>query len=365
MRAAGLVLFDPAGTAHSRNVLQGLTDAAVDLPLTIVSREPPVAAADRSVTWRECSTPGQLVRTADRRRYRRALVDALAARPEGAVFCDLGLGRTVSSRGPRIRLGGPTVFIGHQSNAIDEHERLGRAERSANRRVLRDLCRQDARFVVHTARMRDRLLEYTAADRIVVSGWPVVAAADPCLGAGWDPRPEGVSLLFAGSVRREKGLLELVEALAHVDGYDRLVVPGRLGAGVRRDLGATTDPRIVLEDAFLDAAEYRARFAECALAVLPYTRRYVDHGIFSSVLAETMAYGRPMVVSEHLTELLPPGYRGAVVAAPGAAGLAAAIDDAIAQLPALTEAAMTVGRAFAAERFTYERYLAAILRAAS
>jgi glycosyltransferase involved in cell wall biosynthesis len=188
----------------------------------------------------------------------------------------------------------------------------------------------------------------------------VVAATDRCLGPGWDPQPDDVTVLFAGSVRPEKGLPELVEAITRVEGLDRLLVPGRLGPAARGWL-EVSDPRVVLEDRFLDAEEYRDRFARSVLSVLPYRRTYVDHGIFSSVLAESMAYGRPMVVSEHLAGLLPPDYRGAVVAGPGPDGIARAISEALRRLPELTREAMTTGRAFAAERFTYERYLSTIL----
>lgn len=360
MSSRGLVLFDPSGTAHSPNALAGLARAAAGLQLVVWSPQRPDGPAESGHEWRQVETPAVLVDRRARRAYRAALCDALAATPRDWDFCDMGLGRTLGSRGPQIAASPRTVFIAHQTNAIDDRPGHSSRRHARNRQVLVGLGRRGARFVAHTERTRRRLAEFVPDDQIVIAGWPVVSTDDPCLGPAWDPPPADPTLLFAGAGRREKGLVELTRAVGRVQGFTRLSVPGRVADRLRADLDLS-DPRIDIGDAYLDAAEYRESFRAASLVVLPYQRGYLEHGIFSSVLAEACAFGRPVVVSRWLAELLPEGYGGAVVADDDVDdGLARAIGEALERLPELTDRAMTEGRAFARRRHTFESYLAVL-----
>ena len=114
----------------------------------------------------------------------------------------------------------------------------------------------------------------------------------------------------------------------------------------------------------MDEAEYRQTFAETALVVLPYTETYVQYGMQSSVLLEAMAHGRPVLVSQYLAHLLPPGYEGAIVAdVDTPAGIVEGLGRALDTLDTLERAALTVGRRFVAEQHTYERYVRDLLKA--
>jgi glycosyltransferase involved in cell wall biosynthesis len=203
----------------------------------------------------------------------------------------------------------------------------------------------------------ERVGDLVPTDRVRLVEWPVTHRDAPSLAPGWSTRPEGVDLLFAGTARRAKGLDILLQAIPSVRGFDRLVIPGSIPTQLRSGLDLS-DPRVDLWDRFLEPAEYAATMAGAALVVLPYHRTYVDQGISSAVLAEAMAYGRPLVVSNALGPQLPPGYRGAVVAdAEDPAAFARGIERALADLDALTTAAMTEGREFVRRHHTYEGYL--------
>jgi glycosyltransferase involved in cell wall biosynthesis len=367
-----LVLFDPSGTAHSFNAIEGLVSAAArrGIVLTVLSPKDPTTGRDHALEaglrWEHCEVAPLLTDRASRHAHRRALVDAIdSTTARGAVFCDMGLGRTLASRGPAIEASPSTVFVTHQTNAIDPRINTFKRRRyiARNARILSSLGRQGAQFIVHTPGTRDRLSDFVPSPQVHLHGWPVVSADDPSLGPEWKPQPEGTTLLFAGSARIEKGLLTLLDAARAVESFDRLIVPGRIPGNVRARLG-DLDPRVELWDRWLDADEYRDLFAAASLVVLPYRDRYEAHGTYSSVLGEAMAAGRPVLVSDPLRPLLPEGYGGAVSVQPDSVtSIVEGLEHALRELPGLEQAAMTDGREYIARHHTYEQYLAAILAA--
>jgi glycosyltransferase involved in cell wall biosynthesis len=373
--ARSLVLFDPSGTAHSFNAIEGLVRAAAArrIPLTVLSPKRPEAIASgpggatrTDLRWERCEVAPVLTDRASRHAHRRALVDAIheTATP-GTVFCDMGLGRTLASRGPGIGASPATVFVTHQTNAIDPRIDTFKRRRyiARNVRVLSSLGRQGAQFIVHTPGTRDRMSDFVPGAQLHLHGWPVVSADDPCLGPDWKPQPDGTVLLFAGSARIEKGLLTLLDAVRTGPSFDRLIVPGRIPGNVRARLG-DLDPRVELWDRWLDPDEYRELFGAASLVVLPYRDRYEAHGTYSSVLGEALAAGRPVLVSEPLRPLLPDGYGGAVSVEPDSVtSLVQGLDQALDDLPGLERAAMADGRAYIARHHTYEQYLTGILEA--
>ncbi len=101
-----------------------------------------------------------------------------------------------------------------------------------------------------------------------------------------------------------------------------------------------------------------------SIVVLPYRGKYLRHGIYSSVMGEAMARGRPLVLTPALGHLLAPGYGGAVVATDESDdALAAALRDAITRRPELEATAMTDGRAHVRTHHSFEAYLDGIIRA--
>ena len=360
---SAVVLFDPSGTAHAANAIQGLATAAANrrLPLVVHAPQPPRSSG--ALEWIPAEVGAMLADRAMRLAHRRALVAAIETAHADAVVCDLGLGRTIRSRGPRIPAGPRFVGVGHQTNAIDPRDD-GRARdgQRGNLRVLRRLGRSGARIIVHTDAAARRFAEFVPAENISRAGWPVVATDDPCLRAP-PPATEGVTLLFAGNARLVKGLPTLLEASRSVTGFDRLVVPGRIAPSALAQLDVS-DPRLELWNRWLEADDYYRTLATASLVVLPYQHGYLRHGIYSSVMAEAMARGRPLVVSPSLGHLLPEGYAGAVIARDDTvAALAAALHEGIERRAALETEAMSAGRAHVRTHHTFEGYLSAIVEA--
>lgn len=367
-----LGLFDPSGTAHSGNALHGLARAAHDLAIpTTVYAHPSVdpSLAPSSVSWIPVEGVAEMIDDETRRTHRSTVNRILAefGTSPTRIFCDLGLDRTMRSRGADTPADPNTVFVCHRSAALDIRPvrilRRLRRHRSRNRRVLRDLGRTGARFVAHTDAVAERLGDFVPADHVVKLGWPVQSRRAEVLDPDWVPHRTDTTLLFAGSLRAEKGFLPLLDAVQGVPGFDRLVVPGRIPK-LFRDQISLTDDRVELWDRWLTTSEYEATFASAALVILPYVAHYRDRGTMSSVLLEALAYGRPLVVSDSIAHLLPENYAGAVVIdVTTPSSIAAGVRGALAQLPDLEHAAMTDGRRFIAEHHTYEGYVEGIVRA--
>ena len=367
-----LGLFDPSGTSHSGNALHGLAHAAHDLAIpTTVYAHPSVdpSLAPPSVSWIQVEGVAEFVDDESRLTHRRTVNRILGEFDTGPnrIFCDLGLDRTMRSQGTDVPSDCNTLFVCHRSAALDVRPvrilRRLRRQRARNRRVLRDLGRTGARFVAHTDVVAERLADFVPADQVVKLGWPVQSRRAEVLDPNWVPHRVDTTVLFAGSLRAEKGFLPLLDAVQGVPGFDRLVVPGRIPK-LFRDQISITDPRVELWDRWLTTNEYEATFASAALVILPYVAHYRDRGTMSSVLLEALAYGRPLVVSDSIAHLLPPNYNGAVVVDVSTpASIAAGVRRALSQLSELEHAAMTDGRRFIAEHHTYEGYIDGIVRA--
>ncbi|MBM3674651.1 MAG: glycosyltransferase family 4 protein [Actinobacteria bacterium] len=363
-----IALFDPSGTAHSRTALPGLTRAAIGQGLHVT-----VFAPERDLgpgaQWTLSQSKNVLNDRRARDLHRTCLNVALEAFGPGAnrVFCDLGLDRTLLSQGSKIHASDATVFVCHRTASLDRppSSLAQRWRRAGSRRLLRKLGAAGAHFVTHTELVRARLSDFTASENVHRLGWPVVSREDPCLGPSWRPSPEDRMLLVPGSARAEKGLAQLVRGVGSVTAFDRLVVQGRLNTKLRAQLEGA-DPRVQLWDRWLETEEYREAFRGASLVVLPYQDHYLTRGTLSSVLLEAMAFGRPLVVSKEISDLLPPGYPGAVTMDTSTErGIASGLEEALATIDELEEAAMHVGRAYIAEHHTYEGYLAALVSIAS
>jgi len=365
-------LFDSSGTAHSGNALRGLVRAAAEFGLsTTVYAHPSVIPAPPrpDLTWNDVEGPSQTNEPESRRRHRELLIAAMTdfGPGPGRVFCDLGLDRTLGSRGPAIPADAHVVFVGHRVGALDRrpvrwHRRFNR-NRSSNRAVLRQLGTAGARFVVHTEPVGARFADFVPADHVTRLGWPVASRHEPTLGPGWRPDVSDRMVLLAGSVRLEKGYEQFLRAAHELSGYDRLVVMGRVPK-LLQDAFRDADPRVDFWDRWLTEDEYHQAFSTAALVAVPYVEHYAKFGTMSSVLLDALAHGRPALVAEPLAYLLPSDYAGAVVTdATDEAALSRGLASALADLDRLEAAAMGDGRRFIAEHHTYEAYLVGLARA--
>ena len=155
-------------------------------------------------------------------------------------------------------------------------------------------------------------------------------------------------LLFAGLVRRYKGVEVLVEAferLATRHVTAKLVIAGLPRSGgeaIERARRSPVAARIRLDLAYLERRRYEAWIAAADAVVLPYLRASP-----SAVVGDAIAAGRPIVASrvDGLREALEPEDEGARLVAPGDAGALAVAIERLLEQPARATAAAQARRA--------------------
>jgi glycosyltransferase involved in cell wall biosynthesis len=162
---------------------------------------------------------------------------------------------------------------------------------------------------------------------------------------------EGPVVLCFGLLRPYKGIENLLEAFAGVEGAELWVVGNpRMEVGPLRELAAASPGRVRLVTRFVDDAEIPAIFRRADLVVLPYLE--AEH---SGVLYTGLAFGKPLLLSAvggfpevaatGAARLVPPG---------DTAALATAIEELIADQEALAAMAAAAARA-AAGPFSWEQ----------
>lgn len=230
-------------------------------------------------------------------RYHAALmVHALAHRP--AILHVMGLLAPLFwcgvVQGLWFRLAcGRYVLTVHDVLPHERHTRYSRL-------VCRWAYRLPQRVVVHTPRMKERLIaEFgVAAQRVVVMehGIEPTGASHEEFD---DASPAEPPLLLAfGSVLPRKGTDLLLEALQDVPFDFRLVIAGPCTDNAYRQRlrgQLAAHPRgamIEWRDGFVPEAEMEALFREAALLVLPY--RYIDQ---SGVLFQALRFGTPVLAT--------------------------------------------------------------------
>ena len=383
-RVSAVAFFDGIGTAHSLPLIAGLDAAAANEGLrrewTTAIRPP--ASAEGDCRW--TSTKAFYAEYCETGRsssfaYRIALQEALrrAAASGADLFCDLAVEQLTTSYGAPLRVDMPAVWIVHQPpQPPDGRALLARgkafaanpkrvrwAQRAAHARaVLRHLERRGGTFLVPSAQAHKRLGRVVSADRIRLAPWPIIsAAAPPPLAAG---TPGEIVAIMPGEARAGKGLDVLLAALGDVPGVTALDLPSVATSEAQQLVRGNGDRRIVMDTGWVSNEEYARRLHAASLAVLPYRSAAAANGGISASLLDALAVGLPVVVTESIARVLPPGFGGAVVvASDSATALAAGITRAVDNLDALAARAREEGPAYILANHTYEQYLRAIVDA--
>jgi glycosyltransferase involved in cell wall biosynthesis len=166
----------------------------------------------------------------------------------------------------------------------------------AERKLLRRLYRRCGHIVVHHESVGRRLV---AEFDVPIQRITVIEPQVPALpSTEWAPAPsQQHRLLFFGTLRRNKGLVELLEALRLLPEDDlQLVIAGR-GDPRLEELAAeaaANDPRILVESGWITPARKSELYSDCDLVVLPYT----SFSSQSGVLHDAYAAGRPLIVTD-------------------------------------------------------------------
>jgi len=242
------------------------------------------------------------------------------------------------------------------------HGTFERAERFLGlRRVVRRLTGSLlARTVVHTQADRERARELMGVDAVVIphgeygglarSGGSVSRAearSDLAIGA------EAPVTLMYGQLRGDKGLADLVEAVAAVPGLHLLIGGEDLGglSAVRERLaGEDLRGRVTVREGFQDMAATAALFAASDTVALPY--RIASQ---SGVLLLAYGFSRPVVIypSGGMVESVIDGETGWICAAADVGSLTAALADSVRAGAQECLRRGEAGRALADERFAW------------
>jgi glycosyltransferase involved in cell wall biosynthesis len=190
------------------------------------------------------------------------------------------------------------------------------------------------RVVVHTSGGAEQLARFGVPEERIVRIPHGTFDAPPGTSIS---APRGRTLLFFGLIRRYKGLLELVHALAGVPDT-RLIVAGDPVDSIRdvRELAQRldVDERIDWRLGYLPANEVGALMRESTLTVFPY----VSGESASGALATALGHGRPAVVTDVLGDTVREYGAGAVVPPGDPRALADAINRLLDDPEALQEA---------------------------
>jgi glycosyltransferase involved in cell wall biosynthesis len=186
---------------------------------------------------------------------------------------------------------------------------------------------------------------------------PLFSTLPAVRGSGHESRRR---VLFAGRVVRPKGAQVLVRAAREVDG--ELVI---CGTGMQLEATRRLARRLGVQDrvcfrGWLGERELARELAEASVVAMPS----LWPEPFGLVGIEAFAAGRPVVASATggIPDWLQDGVNGVAVPAGDVQALAVALTELLAD-PARQQAMGAAGERMAAERFTAERHVAALLHA--
>lgn len=232
------------------------------------------------------------------------------------------------------------------------------------RGTLADLVRDRAHsglFVVNTRVGERQAAKFVAAGDLLRAGWPAASRAEV---AGRFERPyaepqDEPYVLSIGSARSDKGIDMLMSALA--DG-PRLRVVGQQYEGVEAQLTTEyPDTRVDWETGWISRSRLCQAIDDAAVLVFPYQAEFAGYGGASGALAQALAAGKPVIVSEILADQVPPVSDACrVVSSTDERALRRSIEDALRDPRALHEAAIGT-RAHVDRNHTYEGHLEQVL----
>jgi glycosyltransferase involved in cell wall biosynthesis len=263
---------------------------------------------------------------------------------QGWERASLGVVATLLLRAARV----PIVYTAHNT-----FKRRAAAIDSA--RVFPALARAT---IVHTDADRARLSH--PASVIPHGHYAAVADAAPEI----DPkaarellglRADALVALLFGHLRTDKGLDDLLEAVARTPPWTAVVAGqegGALAAAARRLASPELAGRVSVHEGFHDMSAVGRFFAAADVVVIPY-----HQASQSGVLHLAYGFARPVVVYPvgGLIEAVLPGETGWACAEPTPEALAAALSEAAALGPAELRRRGERGRRWARERFDWGR----------
>jgi glycosyltransferase involved in cell wall biosynthesis len=229
------------------------------------------------------------------------------------------------------------------------------------RRLVRRLSgRLTARTIVHTQADLERVLALVGERAVVIphgeygglAGRGGDADRDRAR-AGLGIAPEAPVTLMFGQLRTDKGLGDLVRAVARVPSLQLLIGGQEAGglAEVREELQAPElAGRVTVRERFLDMGETAELFAAADTVALPY--RAASQ---SGVLLLAYGFGRPVIVypTGGMVESVLDGETGWICAAADVEALAQALAASVQAGPAECLRRGERGRALAQERFAW------------
>ncbi|WP_374692417.1 glycosyltransferase family 4 protein [Accumulibacter sp.] len=241
--------------------------------------------------------------------------------------------------------GAKTIFHLHDGSFPDWYAKRSKRTQGLVRRMFRDVDR----VVVLTETWKDWVRTIEPQARVCVIGNPVTVPVQPsaCLPG---------RILFLGRLRQEKGVLDLLQALAklreaHPDFVVTCAGDGDLAAIHRyaQDLGIAE--RVHLPG-WVDGAEKEKLLSEASLFVLPSYFEGLPVGVL-----EAMAYGMPVIATDVGGVRDAIGEDAGVLITPGdIAALAQAIE-AVLDNPTLNKKMGLAGRGRVEELFATERVM--------
>lgn len=189
----------------------------------------------------------------------------------------------------RLRRYAPLVVSAH--DPMPHHLRLSVG---AERSLMRLSYRAADIVIAHNDHVAATLVDDLSVEgsRIRVVPLPV-----PEVDARLRPRPDPPTILMFGTLRRNKGLADLLTAMALlVDPDLRLHIAGRGTAELEAlaHQAAERDPRITAELGWVSPERKHALYCAASVVVLPYARFDSQSG----VLLDAYAYGVPVVVTD-------------------------------------------------------------------
>lgn len=217
---------------------------------------------------------------------------------------------------------------------------------AVERRVLAFFYNAPGAIIVRHEYVRDKLVERfaVARDRITVVPWTVPEVASVARAAPHERR----TVLMFGTLRRNKGVSVLLEALARLPDLDvNMVFAGRGFPDIEAEIHAAAerDPRIRFEAGYVTAERKDQLYREADLVVLPYTA----FASASAVLCDAYAYHLPVVATDvgSLGISVTADETGWVIPPGDAAALASALRDALTDGAAWQRAARAAAEAAA------------------
>lgn len=287
-------------------------------PEEVIWTEGILAPDDRMVVH-TTPRPEDPVRSVAPRCEIRATLPAVRARADGSARWAVSRAATyvqrVRSRRAAVRAGDfdlcHVVYLNLFTDAVDlarlardvplvssvhnVFPHVRRVPRAVERRLLAAEYRHGGMLVTQHDAIRRRLLEEFDVDPARVRVVPLPIAAEPEIERVAEGPPV---VLFFGTLRRNKGVAVLLEAIAATRGEldARFVIAGRGYPGVEAQVAeaAATDSRIVAEIGYATVEHKRALYAGADLVVLPYTSFESQSG----VLLDAYAHRLPLVVSD-------------------------------------------------------------------